>query len=243
MSYFIFNGTSSGEFGIKIESKEVFSSPKYDNDFTGVPGRNGDLITSNNRFENIEVEYTCFLARKSISELADVLRRIKAWLYSSPHSYKTLTDSYQPDFTRYGVVTGALSIEEQLNKVGSFTIKFNCKPFMYLTEGFDSVSYSDSGFTITNPYLFNAKPYIKVTGDGDVTMTIQSSGDNSTWYFSSIDEYLEIDSELMNFYKDTILKNSYVTGSGFPVLYPGDNIFSFEGDISEVVIIPRWCTL
>ena len=43
------------------------------------------------------------------------------------------------------------------------------------------------------------------------------------WAISAIDEYIEIDSELMNCFKDTKLKNDAVTGEGFPVLKPGGN--------------------
>lgn len=55
--------------------------------------------------------------------------------------------------------------------------------------------------------------------------------------------YVEADSEQMNFYKDTLLKNDTVTGSGFPLLYPGDNTLSFSGGITALAVTPRWCTL
>ena len=34
-----------------------------------------------------------------------------------------------------------------------------------------------------------------------------------------------------------------VSGSGFPLLYSGDNGIAFSGDITEVHITPRWCCL
>lgn len=55
MSYFVYNGRSSEEFGLRIESKNIFSAPEFDAEFTSIPGRSGDLIVSNNCFKNVEV--------------------------------------------------------------------------------------------------------------------------------------------------------------------------------------------
>ena len=47
MNYFISNGISSLDMGIRIQSKNVFSTPKRDLNFKSINGRNGDLILSN----------------------------------------------------------------------------------------------------------------------------------------------------------------------------------------------------
>ena len=57
---------------------------------------------------------------------------------------------------------------------------------------------------------------------------------------SGVDEYIEIDSELMNCFKDTVLKNNAVTGEGFPVLKPGENTIACAGNVRRVEVIPRW---
>ena len=45
MNYFVYNGVSSLDMGLRIESKNVFSAPEYDVTFpVQSPGRNGDLI-------------------------------------------------------------------------------------------------------------------------------------------------------------------------------------------------------
>ena len=43
MNYFVYNGVSSLDMGLRIESKNVFSAPEYDVTFQSIPGRNGDL--------------------------------------------------------------------------------------------------------------------------------------------------------------------------------------------------------
>ena len=232
MTYFTYNGRSSADFGLHIEKKEVFSAPEYDAEFISIPGRSGDIINPNRRFSNIKVTYTVFLARKNIAALASVLRDIKGWLYSEPDRYHEITDSYDAEYFRYGVISGSLDIEEQLNKVGSFTVTFNCKPFKYSFAGQETVSADASTLTMTNPTAFESRPYIKLYGSGAVVIMIQPQGRGMM--ISNLDEYIEIDSELMN---DT------VKGAEFPALKPGVCTINCTGDVTRIEVIPRWCCL
>lgn len=241
MTYFTYNGRSSAEFGLHIEKKDVFSVPEYDAEFISIPGRSGDIINPNRRFANIKVTYTVFLARKNIAALAAVLRDIKGWLYSEPDRYHELTDSYDVKYFRYGVISGNLDIEEQLNKIGCFTVTFNCKPYKYSFAGQETVSADASVLTITNPTAFESRPYIKLYGNGTVVIMIQPQGRGMM--ISNLDEYIEIDSELMNCFKDTTLKNDTVTGDGFPMLKPGTTTIACAGNVQRIEVIPRWCCL
>ena len=176
MTYFTYNGRSSADFGLHIEKKDVFSAPEYDAEFISIPGRSGDIINPNRRFANIKVTYTVFLARKSTAALASVLRDIKGWLYSEPDRYHEITDSYDAEYFRYGVISGNLDIEEQFNKIGSFTVVFNCKPYKYSFAGQQTMAADDSTLTITNPTAFESRPYIKLYGSGTVALLIQPQG-------------------------------------------------------------------
>lgn len=244
MTYFTYNGRSSAEFGLHIEKKDVFSAPEYDAEFISIPGRSGDIINPNRRFSNIKVTYTVFLARKNIAALAAVLRDIKGWLYSEPDRYHEITDSYDAEYFRYGVISGSLDIEEQLNKVGSFTVTFNCKPYKYSLAGQETVSADSSELTIANPTAFESRPYIKIYGSGLIRLMVQPEGEGaSLWTISEVDECIEIDSELMNCFKDTTLKNDKVKGTEFPVLKPGVCTIICTGDVTRIEVIPRWCCL
>lgn len=242
MNYFVYKGVRSSTMGIRIQEKNVFSAPKYDVTFQSIPGRNGDLIQPGGRLPNVQITYTVFVPAKSVAELASKLNGIKAWLYSGLDQYHELTDTYNSGYTRKAVFAGQLDIEDQLNKIGVFTISFSCHPYQFSLEGMALTEYA-SGDTVTNPFLFASKPYMKVYGDGEGTLTIQSASDNSTWVFSDIDGYIEVDSEQMNFYKGADPQNDLVSGNGFPMLYPGENALTFTGGITKVEIEPRWVTL
>lgn len=242
MSYFTYNGRSSEEFGLHIEKKDVFSAPEYDAEFISIPGRSGDLIVSNRRFANIKITYTVFLKRKTVSELSDVLRAVKGWLYTEPDRYHEITDSYDTGHLRYGVISGSLDIEEQFNKLGSFRVTFNCKPFKYSLDGLQEIS-AENGGSLFNPGAFTAKPVITLKGSGDFSLTLQNSGYNKTWNFKDITDGVVCDSEQMNFYYGTMLLNDKAAGDGFPELPPGETVLTVSGGVSEIKVTPRWCCL
>lgn len=243
MNYFVYNGVRSCDMGLRIESKDVFSAPKYDVKFLSIPGRDGDLIAGDGRFPNLQVTYTVYLPAKSITELSRKITLVKSWLYADLNSYHTLTDTYDTDFYRMAVFATKLDIEDQMNRIGMFTITFSCKPFRYSTEGNVPVSFVGDGYSITNPYPFTSKPFIRIFGTGEGSLTLTTPSHTAIWTFTEIDGHLDIDSEQMNFYKGTVPMNDTVSGSGFPLLYSGDNEVAFSGDITEVQITPRWCCL
>ena len=243
MNSFTYNGVNSLDMGLRIESKNVFSAPAYDTRFQAIPGRDGDLILPNGRFPNVQITYTVFLPTKSQSELSEKMTAVKAWLYTEPDRYHRLTDTYDTQTFRRAVINTQLDVEDQLRKIGVFTVSFSCLPFKFLFSGQQKVSVSASPYTLANPTVFAAKPFIKVLGSGAGTLRITSSRHNDKWEFAGIDGYVEIDSEEMNFYKGSVSCNEAVEGSGFPILRPGNNGISFTGGISGLTIVPRWVTL
>ena len=240
MNYFIYNGVSSKDMGVRISSKDVYSAPKYDLKFQSIPGRDGDLISPNGRFPNTTVSYTCFIPAKSIQELSDKVTAVKCWLYTEPDRYHTLSDSYDASFFRKAVFNNKLDISDEVSKIGVFTVNFTCHPMRFSHTGQVKTTFTASPFTLTNPYPFAAKPYLKINGRGTGTLTIQSASSNKIWEFSTLNGYTECDSELMNFYHDTEPKNDTVSGEGFPTFAPGDNTIAFDGGITSIEVIPRW---
>lgn len=238
MSYLIYNGISSESFGIRIQSKNIYSAPKFDASLTTIPGRNGDLISPNGRYSNATISYTCYVPAKTIEELGEKLTKIKNWLYKEPDRYHDLTDSYDNKFKRRAVFNSKLDISDEAMKIGVFTISFSCNPFRYLLDGLNKETHTEA-FELTNEFAFASKPYIKVNGRGTGNLVIN----NKIWSFETLNGYTECDSELMNFYHDTTPKNDTVSGDGFPELRPGLNTISFDGGIDSVEIIPRWISL
>ena len=216
MNSFTYNGVNSLDMGLRIESKNVFSAPQYDVKFQSIPGRDGDLILPNGRFPNVQVTYSVFLPAKTLQELRQKLTAVKAWLFTGPDCYHELRDTYDTTAFRRAVINTQLDIEDQLNRIGVFTVSFSCLPYKYLNSGLDPVTVSSSPFAITNPTAFTAKPYFKVYGSGTGSIAVNGSGGQARWDLTDIDGYIEIDSEQMNFYKGAAPRGDHVEGSGFP---------------------------
>lgn len=238
MSGFTFNGTSAATYGLVVTNKSVYAAPKKDMQELTVPGRSGNLLIDNKRFENASILYECVtIPVESYTTIAERVRAIKGWLLGST-GYKSLTDNYITGYTRYGYYAGAMDIDEIALQVGKVPIAFSCKPFLYLDAGLATTTMTTPG-NITNPEAFASKPYIKITGSGDVTLSIGAS----SFVFSSIGPSIEIDSEIMNVFRGATSLNYKMTASGFPELAPGVNAISWTGTVTKVEIIPRWCTI
>ena len=231
MNYFEFNGVRSSDFGLIISGKDIYSAPAPDVSFVSVPGKNGDVLIDNNRFNNVTVSYN--VAFRNVKSRAAA---IKLWLCRV--GYFVLTDTYQPHYFRMAAFSSNLKIDELIENVGQAQISFNCKPFMYSLAGRKTITLTEPG-TVTNPEAFVALPHIKIIGSGDITLFIGARA----YAVRSVESYIELDSELMAAYKGSVLYNDKINFTEFPSLPTGENNISWAGTVTQVEIVPRWRTL
>ena len=239
LSYLYYKGVNSLDLSLLIKSKGSWIAAERDKTYVSVPGRNGDLIQDNGRYKNVPIPYTMTVLRNDVRSFADLVAKIKNWL-SVGTGYGELWDSYDPRYFRYAAIDGYVNItEELLEHIGSFAVNFNCKPYRYSFDGQNIISVPAAGMTIYNPEALAAKPYIKIYGNGSISLSVNSS----TITIADVDGYVELDSETMNAYKGINLLNNKMTGSAFPELVPGDNTIAFTGTVTGAEIVPRWCTI
>ena len=231
MNTFTFDNQTASSFGLYVAEKDIWSAPQYDQQLVSVPGRNGDVIIDNGRYQNLDVSYTCYCRKLSAN-----VQAIKQWLCRP--GYFRLYDTYEPLYFRYAAFASKLKVDELIGNTGKADLVFNCKPFRYSFAGQSKRTLTVSG-TITNPEAFSSLPYLKITGSGAVTLYINSKA----YTFTSVPTWLEVDSELMSCYKGSTLYNDRIGFSEFPTLSPGDNNISWTGSVSKVEIVPNWRTL
>lgn len=109
-------------------------------------------------------------------------------------------------------------------------ITFEVQPFLFLESQTLTLT---SGQTIYNPGI-ESDPYIKITGSGIVTLTV-----NGVAYTITVDQYIEI--EFPFAWKLVMNKGRDI--SGFPKLQPGNNVITWTGTVTEVLLNGRWRTL
>ena len=125
---FYINGEPSSDHGIFITGAAVYNAASYDYETVQIPGRSGDLIMDNGRFNNITVTYPAFVPDVSL------LQDIRQWLLKD-RGYQRITDEYNPGEYRMGMYIGGLEVDVFKNKAGTFSLSFNCKPQRFLAQG------------------------------------------------------------------------------------------------------------
>ena len=122
-------------------------------------------------------------------------------------------------------------IENILNQFGRCTITFSCKPQKFLLSGTDWHGFVGGG-TITNPTPFDARPFIRVSGVGEIVINGKSIIIQDT-----VSNFL-IDCESME-----ATDNSKIYCMDFPVLSGGENTVTCASTITSLSMVPRWWTL
>ena len=231
-NYIFFDNKDLRDFGLYVSGSNVFNAPERAYNEITIPGRNGTLLGSERRLENIPMVYPAFIYRDFNVNVAG----LRSFLLSRI-GYKRLMDSYHPDEFRLGYYASGLDAEMTSKlDAGKFDLTFNCKPQRFLVSGETPITFTESG-TINNPTLFNAQPLIRVYGTGSITVN------GVTVTISEADGYTDIDCEIMEAYKGTVLKNYAISldSTDFPVLSAGSNAITLNG--VTAIITPRWWTL
>lgn len=239
MPYLYYRGICSLDLGLYIRKggKGSYYGASRSVDFEEIPGRNGDLIIDNKRYNNISVPYDFVLIEKDVRNFDELTHRVKSWLLSHV-GYFELWDGYDKRYFRLGAYNDEVNIEEELRGLGEFSASFNCKPFKYSFDGQKMVNMTEAG-SIVNPEYLPSAPYIRIYGSGNITLTIN----NDSFYFEDIEDYIEVDSESMNAYKGISPLNNKMKTANFPEFIPGDNAIAWTGSVNKIEIIPRWCAL
>lgn len=236
LPYFIFKDKSSLEIDLYILEKSNVKGAERDIEYQSVPGRDGDLVIDNGRYKNVNISYKLEMLASSDTEFLSNVKTLKNTLLSES-GYFYLWDTYDPYYFRKASFVGGLEIDQE-NRKNTCSISFNCKPYKYLIAGQNKITLTASGY-ISNTEYISSLPYIKITGSGDVTLSIN----DDDFVFTAVDEYIEIDSEIMNVYKNNVGQNAKMVGSTFPNLESGANYIAWSGAVTSVEIIPRWCSL
>ena len=90
--YFIFDGVDSRKFDCVVFEADTFSSPVKEYGVASIPGRSGDLLLSNRRFQNVQHVYDVVIYR-NFAENFDALREFLL----GRDGYCRLEDSIHPD--------------------------------------------------------------------------------------------------------------------------------------------------
>lgn len=165
-----FGNVLSSDYGVYISGEGVFNAPKRDAKLITIPGRNGDFVQDNGRFENITITYPCFYKGGTLAAFATALSNFRNAICAQK-GYQKLTDTINAGEYRQALFIDGINFKPvNDNTVVTFDLVFNCKPQRWLDSG-DTKSTIANGGTLTNPTLFAAPPLFEVVGYGTIGMT------------------------------------------------------------------------
>ena len=234
MSYLIFGDIDSRDYGVVVFEKNSYNAPYRSMNPQSVPGKTGDVLSDNGRYENIDREFDCIVYADMYEQLTEFRDAI-----CSKVGYQRIETPIHADEFFLGYIAEETQIKTDSNgRLAKFRLTFNCKPQRFLKSGETAETFSADD-VITNPTNQVALPYLVVYGTGtfgigDVSCTI-----------SAADGYTEIDCETMICKKGTTPKGQYVSFSQYeyPKLEPGENGISLGAGITSIEITPRWYRL
>jgi len=234
----IFYGNGySDEYGIYVEEPPSYAWPEHSVTHQKVNGKNGDVLIDLNRYENVKKTYK--ISAYDGVDFYSAARKVSEWLHRHySDQYLRLEDSYEPDIYMLAIYEEANELENIFAKAGRSEISFNCKPQKFLISGDKEIKVANSGQIITNPTYYPAHPIIKFYGDGTITV----NGSEIVCYHNY--NGITFDSETYDSLGEGGYNmNPYMVAEDPVVLYPGENIITFEGNIYGIRIVPRWWRL
>lgn len=232
--FILFGDIDTRTYQVGIFGDQLASAPERDREYVSVPGKNGDVVVDNGRYNNITVSYKAYIIDKYNANIRGLRNALL-----SQEGYQRLEDSINPDEFRMGQALPFDVDEHGILRAGEFTMQFNCKPQRFLKAG-EQIIELTANSTIYSEYRETALPLIRAYGTGSFSIGgIQI-------VISSANGYTDIDCELMEAYKDTMATNCNgnitLSQGEFPKLKKGSNAVVISG-LTKLQIKPRWWIL
>lgn len=247
MNSFTLDGRSTREWNIGLSGSGVFSAPVRRGEEVQIPGRNGSKWIDEGVFNNITVEYPCWIARGFDAQIDD----FRAWLMAHADGYYRLEDTYHPDEFRLARVVGPFEPNPgTLNKSGRFTVTFDCDPRRFLKSGDFYITLFDQDKTgtleIFNPTYYDCAPILELNRMGIGTIYVGDGWIEAT----NVVENITLDCETLVTMRGTtpVYVEQLVINSNGPITIPQgvseitETISDMDQDI-DIMIKPRWWTI
>lgn len=220
--YFIYNNIDSRDMGILVnELPPIIKAPRDINKII-IPGRDGFLTEDFQTYGGTVKSCECTIL--DITQVDQVL----AWLDGSGE----VIFSNQLDRKYQACIINQIPFNRIIRKWYKFIVIFDCQPFSLVINS-PVITMTIPG-TIVNPGNHPSKPTIKIYGNGAISLVVNGAPN----YLVNVVGYVTINSDIVDCYKDSQLKNNDMTGP-FPTLKVGSNVISWTGSVTSIQITPN----
>ena len=201
---------------------EKISPKRRDETFT-VPGRHGNLTTTDGAFESY-IRSTEFIVKdkKKIDEICAQFKG-SGWLIFSS----------EPDRKYKARVANQIEFSHVIRHFKRFVVEFEVQPFGY--DVFEQTITKTAPFSLFNIGTVDSEPIITIFGTGNITLYVN----NQSISLKEIAGSITIDSEMQNAYNGAASMNNKMSGE-FPILSLGENHITWLGNVTKLEIQPNW---
>lgn len=145
------NDINLGDFGIYINSDTYLDAPLMDYNEYNIPARNGSVIVSNKRLNNVIRKFECHIPYPD--KVVSGLESLKMLLYKNI-GYMKIESDYDPDTFQYGYLAESIEVSPfNLGMNATFNLFFSCMPQRYLKEDYVFTEVYGSPYLDTDFYL------------------------------------------------------------------------------------------
>ena len=200
----------------------------------------GSIDIFNNDVEGCNISNGQYIQLKVNKEIASTLEELHNWIRQKKNEGNPLVFECELDKEEIEEYT-----EEQKNM-------YNELQNVSLYQGYNYISSEDEvkpiiqlryisneKATITNKGLKNSKPILKIFGNGEADIYLNGI---QIFKINIDDKYIIVDSKQQDAYKEDILKNRQMQGN-FPELLPGENIITWDNNITKIEVLANSCWL
>ena len=223
MNYCIFKDINSLELGLYMERCPAKISPKRRDETFTVPGRHGNLTTTDGAFESY-IRSTEFIVKdkKKIDEICAHFKG-SGWLIFSS----------EPDRKYKARVANQIEFSHVIRHFKRFVVEFEVQPFGY--DVFEQTITKTAPFSLFNIGTVDSEPIITIFGTGNITLYVN----NQSISLKEIAGSITIDSEMQNAYNGAASMNNKMSGE-FPILSLSENHITWLGNVTKLEIQPNW---
>lgn len=226
-AYFTFNGVDSRSMGVHVIDYPPIMRPALRSQQVTLLGRAGDVTLT----EGPDVYEAYNRGFRVSNQPGAPLEPVLSWLRGSG----TIILGNEPDYAYDVQLIAQIQLDKHFRGCWSGQLMMHTQPFKRAAVTEADVTLTASGGTITNPGGVPSHPLITLNGSGLVTLRI---GD-SLMTINDAQDGMVLDCENQWLLVDGVPQIGAYSGD-FPTLPVGTTAILWTGDVTSLVITPRW---
>jgi len=234
---FSFKGITSQSMGLRVLNEINFNAPERDRNLIQIPGRDGNLIVDNGRFDDVLLTILCRLEVAGRQNVEQATSKINNWL-STDVGYHQFLWHNDPEFEYLARIESGTTTTRRLSQLANTMVNFSLHPIKYLRTSMIEREI-DNGNILVNSLSMEAKPLIRILGNGPIRLTVGNQFVDINIPNDAKGCKIDTTNQMITILDGNQSLSRQMSGE-FPKLISGNNPISWAGNSDfQVFITPR----